>query len=147
VERLTDFTIADPEWEDLRLPINLAFFYRSSAAGRVVAVYPSPAGATESLLPLDSWETLERVHPVLRKLEEDVAALLVNRTGETPMYFLVPIDQCYKLVGVIRMHWRGLSGGTEVWKAIKEFFDRLQARSVPHNPTVSSPDGSAKLFS
>jgi hypothetical protein len=28
------------------------------------------------------------------------------------------------------MHWKGLSGGTEVWKELGEFFTSLKARSV-----------------
>ena len=38
--------------------------------------------------------------------------------ARTAQYYIVPIDECYRLVGLIRMHWRGLSGGTEVWKEI-----------------------------
>jgi hypothetical protein len=44
-------------------------------------------------------------------------------------YFVVPIDVCYRLVGLIRIHWRGLSGGTEVWQEIGKFFTELRARS------------------
>jgi hypothetical protein len=42
---------------------------------------------------------------------------------------LVPIDECYSLVGLIRMHWRGLSGGREVWEKIDRFFENLRERS------------------
>ena len=81
---LTAFRMTDVEWEGLQLPINLAFFVHSSAAGRVVALYPSPAGATEALPPPDAWEAVVEVNPFLRKLEPDVEALLVNRLGEQP---------------------------------------------------------------
>ena len=47
---------------------------------------------------------------------------------------MLPIDECYKLVGIIRMHWKGLSGGTEVWKELGEFFTSLKARSVEVKP-------------
>jgi hypothetical protein len=43
---------------------------------------------------------------------------------------MLPIDECYKLVGLIRMHWKGLSGGTEVWRELGEFFTNLKARAV-----------------
>jgi hypothetical protein len=33
------------------------------------------------------------------------------------------------LVGLIRSNWRGLSGGTEVWRAIAVFFKELKEKS------------------
>jgi hypothetical protein len=125
---LSDFKVTDQEWEALMLPINLAFFYHDSAQVRIVAMYPSPAGATESLLSLEAWADLEVQNPALQKMEPDVEALLVNRVGSTHEYFLVPIDECYRLVGLIRANWRGLSGGTEVWKEMKDFFDGLKRK-------------------
>jgi hypothetical protein len=73
-------------------------------------------------------------NPILAKMQEDVVALLVNRVGHIrgaapAEYYLVPIDECYKLVGLIRMHWRGLSGGTEVWREIGAFFAHLKTRA------------------
>ena len=62
----------------------------------MTAMYPSPAGATESLLPLTAWTTLVADNPVLGQLEPDVEALLVNRVGESREYFLAPIDACYE---------------------------------------------------
>jgi hypothetical protein len=62
-------------------------------------------------------------------MEPDVEALLVNRAGEARDYFIAPIDRCFELVGLVRTHWRGLSGGTDVWEKIHEFFARLRERS------------------
>jgi Family of unknown function (DUF5947) len=129
-EVLNDFRLSDAQWESLHLPINLAFFFQSSRAGRVVAVYPSPAGGTESLLTLETWNELEEENPVLRELEPDVEALLVNRVGRTKVYYRVPIDECYRLVGLIRASWRGLSGGAEVWEEINRFFAALNQKST-----------------
>jgi hypothetical protein len=56
IEMLNDFVMTDAQWESLNVPISLAFFFYDSNAGRVVAFYPSPASATESLLPLDAWQ-------------------------------------------------------------------------------------------
>lgn len=128
VRILADFRVTDAQWEALMLPINLAFFYRDSVSKRVVAMYPSPAGATESLLGLGAWSDLEAGNPELQSMEPDVEALLVNRVGDKKDYYLVPIDECYRLVGLIRAHWRGLSGGSEVWKEIKDFFVSLERK-------------------
>jgi hypothetical protein len=132
VRRLADFELDDVLWNGLRIPVEMAFFFHSAAAGRVVAFYPSPAGATESLLELDAWEELVARNPVLASVEPDVEALLVNRTKGARESWLVPVDRCYALVGLIRMHWRGFGGGEEVWAAVGEFFDglRREAKTV-----------------
>jgi hypothetical protein len=129
VQFLPDFRMTDVQWEALHIPINLAFFFQSTAMQRVVAFYPSPAGATESLLTLEAWHQLAMDNPLLLELEPDAEALLVNRVGPAREYYRVPIDQCYKLVGLIRTHWRGLSGGTEVWDAIEGFLSGLKRLS------------------
>jgi hypothetical protein len=126
---LEDFEMSDVQWESLRIPVDMAFFFYSTPAGRVVAFYPSPMGPTESLLKLSAWEELEESNPVLTGMERDVEALLVNRVRGAGEHFLVPIDECYSLVGLIRMRWRGLSGGREVWEEIKRFFEELRGRS------------------
>ena len=123
--------ISDAQWEGLALPINMAFFFHSTPAGKIMALYPSPAGATESLLPLETWETLVAANPVLEGLEPDVEALLVTRVGESREYFIAPIDKCYELAGLIRTHWRGLHGGDVVWEKIDEFFARLTLQTAP----------------
>lgn len=128
---LSDFHIDDAQWEDLALPINLVFFFHDSVAGKLTALYPGPAGVTESLLRLNAWQTLAARNPALARMAPDVEALLVNRVGKAREHFIAPIDFCFELVGLIRMHWRGLSGGSEVWREIGEFFARLKARAIP----------------
>lgn len=126
---LEDFEMSDAQWESLRIPVDMAFFFYSAPAERVVAFYPSPMGPTESLLKLGAWEELETHNPVLKGMERDVEALLVNRARGAREHFLVPMDKCYSLVGLIRMHWRGFSGGQEVWEEIQRFFEELRNRS------------------
>jgi hypothetical protein len=128
---LENFHMSDAEWDSLLIPINLAFFFHNSLDSRVTALYPSPAGATESLLSLEAWNNIVAANPSLFQMESDVEALLVNRVGHArgaarAEYYIVPIDACYKLVGLIRIHWRGLSGGTEVWQEIGNFFSELR---------------------
>jgi len=127
--RLDGFAMSDAAWEELRLPVDIAFLFHSTPEGRVVAFYPSPMGATESQLQLAAWEQLEATNPVLESMAPDVEALLVNRARGARRAWLVGIDECYALVGLIRTRWRGLTGGREVWQAITEFFEDLDRRS------------------
>jgi hypothetical protein len=126
---LKNFQMTDGQWDGLMIPIGLAFFVESSQENRVLALYPSPAGSTESLLSLEAWRDIVHENPVLTEMESDVEALLVNRLDREGEYYLAPIDQCYQLVGLIRSNWRGLSGGTEVWEKIRDFFAELKAGS------------------
>jgi hypothetical protein len=131
---VSDFCVSEAEWNGLMIPINMAFFFYDSLEKRMAAIYPSPAGPVESLLTLESWNELARDHAVVSSMEPDVEALLVNRMGESygfpqEEYYIAPIDHCYRLVGLLRLHWRGLSGGTEAWAAIRQFFDELKRGS------------------
>ncbi len=128
VVALPHFKLSDWHWDELAIPISLAFFSFCTPAQKMTALYPGPAGATESMLHLDRWQQIADANPELRTMEPDVEALLVNRVGTVREYFIVPIDECYKLVGIIRIHWRGLSGGSKVWGEIARFFDALRAR-------------------
>ena len=131
VRHFVNFHQADSDWDALLIPVGMAFFFHSSVAGRVMAYYPSPAGATESLLDFETWAELERDNPVLGEMEPDVEALLVNRLQGARDYYIAPIDTCYELVGLIRVHWRGLSGGEVVWNEIGKFFTKLQEAAQP----------------
>lgn len=121
------FRIPDALWDELQIPVGMAFFFVNSSLGRPVAFYPSPAGATESLLPLDAWDRIVAGGRLLDGLEPDVEALLVRRTDGRFACYRVPIDRCYELVGLIRSTWKGFDGGREAREAIDAFFDRLDA--------------------
>jgi hypothetical protein len=126
---LNDFRLTDAQWDSLMIPIGLAFFLKRSVAQRVVALYPSPAGAVESLLSLDMWTDILAENPALAGMEPDIEALLVNRLRSPAEYCISPIDQCYELVGLIRTRWHGLSGGEEMWTEIHKFFRDLKDSS------------------
>jgi hypothetical protein len=125
-----DFALSQGQWDDLQIPVNLAFFFVNSQLGQTVAFYPSPAGATESLLPLDTWAEVVQSNPFIEGLDPDVEALLLHRhkDGETECY-LVPIDACYQLVGLIKIHWKGFDGGQEAWEKIDQFFENVRGRA------------------
>jgi len=130
VHGVPGFSLSDAEWDALQIPIGLAFLYRSTPLDRAVALYPGPAGAIESLLPIDGWSHIVARSPALARITPDVEALLVNRQQGEGQYYLVPIDRCFALVGLIRRHWRGLSGGAEAWRAIDAFFDALRLETA-----------------
>jgi hypothetical protein len=126
---LPELDLSEELWQSLHIPINLAFFYRSAASGKMIAVYPSPGGAIESLLSMDAWDEISAKSPALAKMQSDVEAVVINRVQGRRDCFLVSIDECYKLVGLIRSNWRGLSGGQEAWQAVSTFFDELHRRA------------------
>lgn len=141
-----DFALPDELWARLAIPVELAFMFHDSRAKRMVAFYPSPAGATESLLELGTWDDIASANPVLATLEPDVEALLVNHAHNAREHWLVPVDECYRLVGLIRTHWRGLGGGEEVWTEIRTFFQALHERSTVVHRTgqVAEPRSSRR---
>jgi hypothetical protein len=122
VRRLPAAVVGDAAWDAAQVPVGLAFFFRDAALGRAVALYPSPAGATECALPAEAWSEL------VAALRPDVEALLVDRRTAPAACFVVPIDACYALVGLVRRHWKGFDGGEEARRAIAGFFDDLERR-------------------
>lgn len=125
VRTVPDLALTTSQWDSLRIPVELAFFFRQES--RWIAFYPSPGGATESELDLTVWTELVDANPAVDECEPDVEAVLLRRTDGAFTCHVVPIDRCYELVGIVRSAWRGLDGGTEVWRAIDEFFADLEA--------------------
>jgi len=139
VRSLPDFRISDAEWDALMIPIGLAFFYRAQHTARVTAMYPGPAGAVHSLLDLDAWRSLVERNAELGALRPEVEALLIYRLNNARRYYIVPIDRCYALAGLLRQQWHGWSGGAAVWESIEGFFDQLQ--SLVGQPREARHDG------
>ncbi len=133
---LDQFRCSDEVWGTFQIPIGLAFFMRSTVTESVVAFYPSPAGATESELTLEAWEPLVRDNPLLAQLEADAEALVVNRISDPAQYAIVPIDQCYSLVGLIKSRWEGISGGSAIEHAVPEFFAAIRGRATNASEVV-----------
>ncbi len=127
---LDGFEFPDELWSAFSIPIGLALLFHSSGTGSVIALYPSPAGATESELDLHGWDELVALNPFLAELEIDAEALVVNRLSDPPQYAIAPIDRCYQLVGMIRAGWEGISGGTAVETAVASFFGELRETAV-----------------
>ena len=127
---LPDLQIPDDLWAGFQIPIGLAFFMRSTVTECVVAMYPSPAGATESELHFESWDRMTTLNPVLDDLEPDTEGLIVNRLSDPSMYVIAPIDRCYALTGAIKATWEGISGGTGVEHAVTSFFEDLRAEAM-----------------
>lgn len=124
-----DRPLTTVEWEGLGIPVGTVFFLRSGDG--VTAFYPSPAGATECLLDLDAWAALGAGHPMVSTAEPGVEAILVHRAEDSLECFLVPIDVCYELVGVVRMHWQGFDGGPEARERIDEFLAGVRSAARP----------------
>jgi len=127
-QQLKDLFLSEELWSEFMIPVNIAFFVFNSFQNGIVAYYPAAAGATESKLKMEAWKKLAELNPSIENLAPDVEALLVNRLDE-PVYFIVPIDCCYKLIGMIRSNWKGISGGKEVQDAIKKFFLELKDKT------------------
>jgi Family of unknown function (DUF5947) len=140
---LDDLVLPDELWARFRIPIGLAFFLRTGSAqapgsaGRaatgsgVVAFYPSPAGATESELDLGVWDELVRLNPVLEDLGPEGETLIVDRMSRAGLRCAIaPTDQAYRLVGLVKASWQGISGGPEVGRAVDRFFDDLRERAA-----------------
>lgn len=125
VRRVDDIDLTGGQWDALRIPVDLAFFFRQG--GALLAFYPGPGGATESELDLSAWDDIEAANPALRSLEPDVEAVLLRRSEGVFDCYIVPIDRCYELVGIVRASWQGVGGGNDVWSHVEDFFERLAA--------------------
>jgi hypothetical protein len=121
--------VSGADWDLLQIPAMPVFLFDNSELGRVVACYPSPAGATESLLDLGEWARLRLAYPLLREPAADVEAVFVTRSSAGLETYLVPIDACFAVVGMVRLHWRGPDGGAAIRAAMTEFRQNLRARS------------------
>lgn len=119
--RLAGFPIGESD-----VPVGLVFYVRQRNQ-TVIAHYPSPIGSTQCEVDSAAWQKISQQCPEVDTLLPVVEAVLVNTARGADDYWIVPVDDCYRLVALIRQKWRGLSGGSEVWPAIDGFFADLDA--------------------
>ena len=131
VRKVADVAISEGQWAALQIPVDLAFFLRQTGAENVGAYYPGPGGATESLLDLASWAEVLDANPVLAQAEPDIRAILLRRSTGGYACYLVPVDRCYELVGIVRQSWVGFHGGADVWSRVEAFFADSTGRPAP----------------
>ena len=43
---------------------------------------------------------------------------------------IAPLDDCYRLVGIIKATWEGISGGTAMEAAVQRYFDDLRGAAL-----------------
>ena len=91
-----DFALAPGQWDDLEIPVGLAFFFLNSVLGRTVGFYPGPAGRRPS--PSCRWAPGSRSSrptrlraAAARRRGADRAAS-PTRDAPARRCFLVPID-------------------------------------------------------
>jgi hypothetical protein len=129
------FRLSEAQWAALQIPVRLAFIFFNSQQARWVALYPSPAGAAESALSLDALQDIAAATPLVGHAQPDVEALLVyGRRGGELETFVVSIEACYRLVGRVRIHWRGFHGGDRASQEIEGFFTTVRAQAQPVGP-------------
>ncbi len=125
---LEGFTVPSELWARFGIPIGLAFFLRGAEG--VAALYPSPVGATECELDLSAWDALVSLNPVLETLDAEGETLIANRLADPPQYAITPTDEAYRLVGLVKANWQGISGGAGVEQAVADFFDELKVKAA-----------------
>lgn len=153
------FSLDPAQWDALEIPVGMAFFFANSVQDKVIALYPGPAGAAESELPLGAWDEIAAANPEFALLLPDVEALLIKMpdsrstvsassarpnsaaANTVPQCYLVPIDSCFELVGRLRRTWRGFDGGQDARAEIDQFFAALAARSRPASAPPDRPPG------
>lgn len=121
--------IARLDWRGLGIPARFAFFLHCGT--RVTAFQPGPAGAAETTLPPGLWAELATAHPLLATAEPDVEAIVLRGADHGTDCFLVPVDVCYRLAGVVRRYWTGGDGGPEVHERVGELFAEIEQRAEP----------------
>lgn len=115
-----DLSIENTLWMSLGIPINLAFLLHRPGDADPVALFPSPAGLTETPLPMAGWQAVLSAGAERLQLGA-TQAILAWRLSSPHRYYVASLDVCYEIAGLLRVHWRGLAGGP----AAQLLLDRL----------------------
>ena len=131
-----DVTLDARQYDELEIPVGLAFLFNSSVLNRTVAFYPGPAGATESELPLEAWTRVVEANPSYRccaPMSKRCCSGGLTGAASSPATW----SQSMRVTpwsGQLRRLWRGFDGGTEAHQAMDDFFAEIAARSRPAPP-------------
>ena len=74
------FALTDGQWDDLQIPVKMAFFFRNSTPRPLRRLLPQPRDRP-ILLPLEVWATVLAANPAVADLESDVEVLLLSATA------------------------------------------------------------------
>lgn len=120
---LAGFDLDPLEWASLMIPVKLAFITGNDIR------YPSPGGVVTAPLDAELWTSICSCHPELQSLQPGLEALLLNYMERPHQLFITPIDQCYRLAGLVRSAWAGFSGGPEVRRHVHNFCAELRGEA------------------
>lgn len=132
VRRDATFRLSDAELAALGVPVGLFFLCRRTNPARWVGFFPGALGPAEAEVDQAACAALAARSKLVATLEPDVEALLIRRerSGAESAY-AVPIDECYRLTGLLRQFHRGFDGGDEARAVLEDFFAELARRSEP----------------
>jgi hypothetical protein len=116
-------------WDSLGIPVRMAFFVAADDGG-ATAFFPSPAGATQFHPPNAAWADLRASSLAVAAMKPEVEAFLINHLGSVREHYIVSIDVCYELVGTVRSHWHGFSGGADAWSAVERMLTALRREGM-----------------
>ncbi|MGH9413873.1 MAG: DUF5947 family protein [Terriglobales bacterium] len=121
---LAGFDLEPLEWAALAIPVKLAFLTGLEAH------YPSPGGLVTAAIEREVWDDIGSRHTELQSIRPGLEALLVNYLEQPHQLFIAPLDQCYRLAGLVRSAWTGFSGGPDVGRIIRAFCLELRGELV-----------------
>ena len=137
VERIDALSLTQADWEELGIPVQIAFLLKNqrengwrlgrgrgpsrlSQPGREYGIGHPAGGVDPPLVQLLSARATRagRRSPARRQAPRQAR------------YFRAPIDECYRLAGLLRSHWEGFAGGPRVGAAVDDFFAELASRAA-----------------